>query len=268
MNWIAILIAVGVLTALGILFGVILSLADKKFFVPTDERVAAVRCCLGGANCGACGFAGCDAFAESVVAGKAKVDGCPAGGSDTAAAIGKIMGIEAVPGEKRVAKAMCRSSCNESAVRYDYAGYKSCSLAATLSGGPNNCRFSCIGLGDCAKVCAFGAIDVKGGKASVDPTKCTACGRCVDVCPRNILQLVPYADDCAVVLCRNRDVGKAARAVCEHACIACGKCTKVCEYDAIILQDGIATIDYEKCQRCGKCVAACPLKCIEFMKVQ
>ncbi len=265
MDWMAILIAAGVLLALGVIFGVILSLADKKFFVPTDERVQQVRCCLGGANCGACGFAGCDAFAESVVEGNAKIDGCPPGGSEAAQAIGKIMGIEAPIGEKKVAKAMCRGTCDHAKSRYEYDEYTSCSLAVTLAGGPKECRFSCVGLGDCVKVCSFGGIRIEDGVAKVDTSLCTACGMCVNVCPRDILQLVPDIPDCAVVLCRNGDVGKAARAVCDQACFACGKCTRVCEHNAIILQNGIATIDYEACVRCGKCVEACPAHCIQLM---
>ena len=265
MDWIAILIAAGVLLALGAVFGIILSLADKKFFVPTDERVQAVRGCLGGANCGACGFAGCDAFAESVVEGKAKINGCPPGGNEAAQAIGAIMGIEAEQGEKKTAMVMCRGTCDRAKMRYDYDEYASCSLAASLAGGPKMCRFSCVGFGDCVKVCAFDAITVVDGLAVIDHDKCTACGQCVGVCPRNIIQLVPDVPECAVVLCRNEDFGKAAKASCDHACFACGKCTKVCPSNASILQNGIAVIDYEKCERCGKCVDACPCHCIQLM---
>ena len=74
MNVTAILLSAGVMVVLGVLFGVILTIADKKFKVEVDPRVEAVRACLGGANCGACGYAGCDAFADAVVAGKAPVN--------------------------------------------------------------------------------------------------------------------------------------------------------------------------------------------------
>lgn len=265
MDWIAILIAAGVLLALGVIFGIILSLADKKFFVPTDERVQAVRGCLGGANCGACGFAGCDAFAESVVEGTASVNGCPPGGNETAKAIGEIMGVEAAVGEKKTAKAMCRGTCGHAKMRYDYDEYTSCSLAVSLAGGPKQCRFSCVGLGDCVKVCPFDAIEINNGIAEINRDKCTACGQCVGVCPRGIIELVPDIPECAVVLCKNEDFGKAAKSVCDYACIACGKCVKVCPTHAVILQNGVAVIDYDKCERCGACVDACPCHCIQLM---
>ena len=94
MNVTAILLSAGVMVVLGVLFGVILTIADKKFKVEVDPRVEAVRACLGGANSGACGYAGCDAFADAVVAGKAPVNGCsPSGakGAEAIAAIGSYM---------------------------------------------------------------------------------------------------------------------------------------------------------------------------------
>ena len=76
MSTTAILYGIAVLGGLGVVFGVILSFADKVFAVPVDERVALVRENVAGANCGACGYAGCDPFAEAVVRGEAPVNGC------------------------------------------------------------------------------------------------------------------------------------------------------------------------------------------------
>ena len=262
MNLIPIIYAVAVLAALGIAFGVVLAIAGKKFAVETDERVGKVRAALGGANCGACGFAGCDAFAAAVVEGTAKPNGCPAGGAKTAKAIAKIMGLE-VDGEMEpmVARVRCNGGCGNSADRYQYEGLRSCRGAAAYAGGPKLCEFGCIGLGDCYNACKFGAISVYDGIAHIDPAKCTGCGACMKVCPRGIINLLPRSKT-VVVMCRNKAVGKIARTQCKVACVGCGRCERNCPSDAIHVVDGVALIDETKCTRCGACVEGCPMHCI------
>lgn len=257
----AILYALLALGALGLVFGLVLGVADKKFHVEVDPRVEKVRACLGGANCGACGFAGCDAFAEAVVAGKVLPNGCPAGGAATACAIGEVLGITVETKAPVVARVICQGTCGVAKERYEYDGYKSCRVAASMAGGPKQCRFSCVGLGDCALACAFDAITMKDGIAYIDEKKCVGCGACVDVCPHNVIHLKP-ADASVLVRCQNRDVARVARDVCMKACIACGRCVKTCKYDAIKVENGFAVIDEEKCTRCGECAEVCPCKCI------
>ena len=63
-----ILIATVTIVAIGVIVGAGLVYTGKKFYVPVDEREAAVRECLPGNNCGACGYAGCDAMAAAIVA--------------------------------------------------------------------------------------------------------------------------------------------------------------------------------------------------------
>ena len=149
MNWIAILAALGVLGALGLLFGLVLGVVGKKFAVETDERVARVRDCLGGANCGACGYAGCDAFAEAVVKGEAKPNGCTPGGTKAAKAIGAIMGMDVSAMVPKVARVRCNGTCDNVASRYEYTGVQSCRAAASIAGGPKECHYGCLGYGDC-----------------------------------------------------------------------------------------------------------------------
>ena len=119
MNVTAILLSAGVMVVLGVLFGVILTIADKKFKVEVDPRVEAVRACLGGANCGACGYAGCDAFADAVVAGKAPVNGCSPSGAKGAEAIAAIMGVSAEAEERKVARVICQGDCGVAKERYN-----------------------------------------------------------------------------------------------------------------------------------------------------
>ncbi|MBQ3552534.1 MAG: RnfABCDGE type electron transport complex subunit B [Clostridia bacterium] len=265
MDWILILTALGILAVLGAVFGVILGVAGKKFAVEVDERVERIRDQLGGANCGACGFAGCDAFAEAVVSGEARPDACTPGGAKTAAEIGRIMGVEvdtsAVP---MVARVLCLGSNGVVGERYEYHGVRSCRVAAGLAGGPKQCRFSCIGLGDCALVCSANGIRIEDGLAKIEREKCIGCGMCINACPRNVIELVP-ADIKVEVCCRNTDVGKAAMSVCMRACVGCKRCERECPQEAIKVIDGYARIDHDKCTRCGICVERCPRLCIKFV---
>ena len=262
MDWIAILSALAVLGALGLVFGLVLGVVGKKFAVETDERVAQVRECLGGANCGACGYAGCDAFAEAVVKGEAPANGCTPGGAKAAAAIGAIMGVEVSATEPKVARVRCNGTCENAAVRYTYTGLTSCRAAAAISGGPKECHYGCLRYGDCMARCAFGAISLADGIAHVDADKCTGCGMCEEACPRGIIHLLPR-DKTIVVTCRNKAIGKLARLQCKTACVGCRRCERNCPSDAIHVEDGVAVIDESKCTRCGACVAGCPMHCIQ-----
>ena len=261
MNVMQILFAVLVLGGIGLLFGLILGFVGKKFAVETDERVQRVRECLGGANCGACGYAGCDAFAEAVVQGSAPVNGCTPGGNAAAEAIGEIMGVSAEALEPVVARVRCSGNCDNMIVRYDYEGMQSCRAAASIAGGPKACHFACVGLGDCMRACKFGAIVLEDGVAKVDPNKCTGCGMCEAACPRQIIHLLPRSQT-ILVACRNKATGRLARLQCKTACVGCGRCVKQCPSEAITVVDGVAQIDEQKCTRCGACVPACPMHCI------
>lgn len=250
-----------VLGGVGLIFGLVLTFAAKAFKVEADERVEQVRECLSGANCGGCGYPGCDSFAKAVVAGEAPVNGCIPAGNTGAKKIAAIMGVEAEHVERKAACVMCQGVSGEAKDKYQYDGYQSCLAAAGMAGGPKDCRFACLGLGDCVNKCKFGAISIKNGVAVVDPDKCTACGTCVETCPRHVISLLPRSQKVAV-RCHNTDNAKAARAVCTNACIGCGRCTKECEFGAIVVENGLAHIDAEKCTACGKCVSVCPCNSI------
>ncbi len=261
MNIAAIIYALAIMGVLGMAFGGMLSVADKKFAVEVDTRVEAIRSVLPGANCGACGHVGCDAFAEAVVAGTAPANGCLAGGASTSAAIGDILGVSVAPSAQKVARVLCQGTTSVARDRYEYDGYRSCRVAASLSGGPKQCRFACIGLGDCLAVCKFGAIQLKDGIVQIDKRRCVGCGACAEVCPHNVIHMLP-PEAKVIVRCRNEDVARTARDVCMRACIACGRCVKECKYDAIKIENGFARIDPEKCTLCTECIPVCPCKCI------
>ncbi len=261
MNTTAILYAAAVLGGLGILFGLILTFADKNFAVPVDERVARVREAVAGANCGACGYAGCDAYAQAVVSGEASITACTPGGKKTAEALAEIMGQAVGDIAPTVARLLCQGETGVVNMRYEYQGPQSCHLANQLAGGPTACAWGCIGYGDCVKVCMFDAMKIENGIVVIDEEKCTSCAMCVKECPRTLIKLLPREAK-VTVRCLNQASAKDARAACSKACIACRRCEKACNYDAIHVIDNCAIIDPEKCTLCGECVKVCPTKCI------
>lgn len=256
-----ILYATGVLGALGIIFGTILTFAGKAFHVEIDPRVAEVRACLAGVNCGACGYVGCDAYAEAVAKGEAPPTLCAPAGNEAAQEIARIMGVNADQMDKKVARLLCQGTIGIAGDRYTYDGYQSCRVAAGIAGGPKDCEYGCIGLGDCVGHCAFGAMSIRGGVVHIDEALCTACGACVPVCPRNVIELMPIRQK-VTVRCLNVDIARHARADCMRACIACKRCVQTCQYDAIHVENNVARIDPEKCTQCGDCIKVCPCKCI------
>lgn len=257
-----ILLAALVIGITGLLIGLLLGVAGKKFAVEVDERVILVREELPGNNCGGCGYAGCDGLADAIVKGEAPVNACPVGGPSVAEAIGKIMGTSAEAGERRVAFVKCNGTCDKTSVLYNYYGIHDCKKLALIPGeGDKACNYGCMGYGSCVKACAFDAIHIVNGVALVDKEKCVSCGKCVEECPKHLIELVPYEAK-HIVQCSSHDKGKDVKAVCEVGCIGCGICVKQCEYDAITLENNLAYIDQSKCTKCGKCAEKCPAKII------
>ena len=249
------------LGGLGIIFGLMLAFAAKKFAVKIDDRVSRVREHLSGANCGACGYPGCDGYAAAVVAGKAPCDLCRPAGSGAAKEIGKIMGVEVPDSEPYKAYPRCNGSIGNTKETFDYDGIQTCAAANLFAGGFKSCRFACLGLGDCVKACQFDAIHIKDGIPTVDVDKCVGCGACAKACPKNVISVIP-AELPVVLSCRNADLGKNVRDVCTRGCISCHKCERTCEHGAITFENNLPSFNMEKCVKCGKCADACPTKCI------
>ena len=261
-----IIFAIVVLGLLGALFGAVLGLASKIFHVDQDPRLEQVRECLAGANCGGCGYPGCDGYAAAVVAG-GPTNKCVVAGPDAAAKIGEIMGVSADATEKMVAHVTCSGSNDVAQPRFNYSGPKTCQ-AAMLFGGRDSkdCRFACVGLGTCVEACQFGAMSVDNGVAHVDREKCVACGACADVCPKKIIEMVPYKQK-VIPTCSSQEKGGVVMKQCDVGCIGCMKCQRECplkDGPAITVENNLAHIDYSRCIGCGKCATVCPRNIIKW----
>lgn len=261
-----ILIPVISLTAMAVLFAGILAWADNKFKVEKDSRVEEILAALPGANCGGCGFAGCAAFAEAVVNGKAPINGCPVGRKKVADEISKIMGASSEEqGERFVANLVCQGDHEAAKVKMVYHGIQDCRAAVLIDGGDKSCPYGCLGLGTCVRVCPFDAISMgDNGLPVFNQELCTGCNKCRDACPKGVIRMVPDTTQ-IIAACNSHDKGPAVLKVCKVGCIACGKCVKTCPADAITLVDNLAVIDPHKCTGCGACVEACPTKTIVHM---
>lgn len=258
-----IFLSIAVLGGMAVIFGVGLGYAGVKFEVKEDERIAEVRNFLPGANCGACGFIGCDDLAAAIVNGSASPNSCPAANAAAAVSISEIMGVEATTEAQKIAIVKCGANQSNSTYNYRYEGLNSCMAAAQLSnGGSKACRYGCIGGGSCVTACKFDAVSIVDGLAVINEEKCTACGMCVKACPKNLIELIPQKSSVRV-LCNSCDNGKTVRANCSVGCIGCKMCEKVCKYDAVSVKDFLAKIDYSKCTLCGECVKKCPTKSID-----
>lgn len=256
-----ILITTLVITAIGIVVGAGLVFTGKKFYVEVDERESAVREVLPGNNCGACGYAGCDAMAAAIAKGEAPVNGCPVGGAAVAERIGEIMGAEAGAVERKIAFVRCKGSCAVTNNQGTYVGVADCRTASLNGIHTADCDYGCLGLGSCVKVCPENAIRIVDGVAVVNRKKCVGCGLCAKACPKGLIELIPESKR-VIVQCMNRDKGPAVRKVCSAGCIGCMLCVKQCESDAIHVTNHLAAVEYDKCIQCGKCVEKCPAKVI------
>lgn len=258
---IRILIPVAAMAFLGLVFGVGLAYALKIFGIKLDPEIFKILSHLPGSNCGACGKAGCAAFAEALKKGEAMPSGCVVSNEEARRSISELLGIVHTSKVRKVATVLCNGG-SRAKEKYVYRGIRSCRAAALVFGGFKLCSFGCLGLGDCADVCPFDAITIGGdGLPVVDEKKCTACGNCVKACPKSLYVILPDAVK-YYVKCSSRDPGALTAKVCSSGCIACLKCERACPEHAARVDAHLSKIDPARCRNLGLCFEACPTKVI------
>lgn len=261
----SIFISIAIVGVVGLLAAVLLSVASTLFAVETNEKEELIRDVLPGANCGSCGYSGCDAYAKALANEEGIAPNlCRPGGQHALLGISNILGVEAEEIEEVAAFVSCQGDCNTCRITEEYQGIQSCAAAKMIYGGPYGCNHGCLGLGDCQKVCESGAIEVINNISYINRDKCIACGKCVKVCPNQVIKLLPKRR-ASVVPCSNEDKGVYVRKECQKGCIACMKCEKNCPNGAIKVENNLAHIDYSKCTGCGKCADNCPVGCLKML---
>jgi len=253
--------AIIILGALGLIYGLGLAFASKKFHVEVDPKIEAIVEALPSANCGACGYPGCAGYAEAIVMNDEELNKCAPGGATVVSEIAAIMGKEASAAERKVAVIKCQSGgTNNTFFRYEYQGVPTCKAAVMINNGPNLCSWGCVFQNDCIAACQFDAISIdENGMRVVDKEKCTGCGACVKACPRNLIELAGEKKR-VHILCSSHDKGAESRKVCGNktACIGCTLCVKKCPKDAIEMKNNLAVLNYDLCIMCGLCADVCP----------
>ncbi len=241
-----------------LVLGLILGIVSKVFQIPVNQLQVDLQAVLPGANCGACGFSGCEGYSVYLANGGTETGKCPVGGSDVSSELAALLGVPAKPVVPLVAHVMCKGDCHHTAKRFHYRGTMRCNAAQGIFSGPGSCTFGCMGFGDCVEKCPYEAIDIIDGIAVINKVKCKACGICVTVCPKKIIFIVPRYNNDYKVECRNKWPGGETKKHCSVGCIGCQRCFKICPSEAITMDGPLAVIDPYKCTHCNKCYEVCP----------
>lgn len=226
---------------------VILYFTAQKFAVPSNPLADDIDSLLPQANCGACGKAGCRDFANACASADKDTFAtlyCPVGGKTVMQKVAMALGFSATEKAETCAVLRCNGTCQNAPEKNIYTGLRNCRVANMITAGTGGCPDGCLRFGDCVSVCKFDAlkIDQVTGIPVVDADKCTSCGACVNICPRQLFEIRPVSaeNQQVYVACRNTQKGAVARKNCQAACIACLKCTKLCP--AVTVENNLSYI--------------------------
>lgn len=255
------------MAGLGLFFASVLAFANRKLKVKEDPKIFRIENALPGVNCGACGFTGCRQYAEALAGSEAAPDLCKAGGDGVISALSDILGIRIEKKIKKIAVVHCGADAPTRKKKAVYRGIQTCAAAQNIFGGENSCDYGCVGFGDCQVACPFGAITMRSGLPVVDKEKCTACGKCITACPRDIISVEERpTENILSVACNNPEKGGETRKVCTVGCIACGVCQRLTE-GVFHIEDNLARVRYAemtKIKNIEEVIKKCPTRCIKW----
>jgi RnfABCDGE-type electron transport complex B subunit len=254
-----------VLGSVGFIFSIVLALLGKRLKVEEDPLVTQILELLPGLNCGACGFSGCKAFARSLVSNRTLIL-CRPAGEEVSKRIAALLNLEMKEATSLKAVVRCGADLNQKKNSGEYSGPQSC-IFANIVGAALDCKYGCLGFGDCVEICPTKAISMDNKKVYIDIKKCIGCGRCSKACPRNLFELLSYKEGESIyfVACSNKEKTSFVRRVCKRGCIACGLCTRV-EDSPFYLKDNLSYLNYQKATSpdvLDKAKKACPTHCID-----
>lgn len=253
------------MAGLGLFFALVLAVVNQKLKVKEDPMVKRIENTLPRLNCGACGFASCRLYAEALVRGRALPDQCKAGGDEVLTSLSDILGVKVEKKVKELAIVHCGADISKRKKKASYVGIKTCIAAHNTSGGEILCEYGCFGYGDCMRACPFGAITMVNGLPKIDKDRCTACGKCVIACPRDLITVEELsAKDFIYVACNNQDKRPETIKTCPVGCIACGLCQKLTG-GIFHVEENLAWVQYDKMKNVTdpeQVVKKCPTKCI------
>lgn len=259
-----------IMVGVGLVFGFTLALANKKFSIEINPLIHIVEDVLPKGQCGACGYAGCMAYAEAVVLNPdVSPNLCIPGKAAVAEKVAELTGKAAEAVEPRIAHIGCAGGTGKAVMSFNYSGIQDCVAANLVNQGPKGCKYGCLGFGTCVGVCAFDALSMgEDGLPVVNAKKCTGCGACEKACPKHVIRMLPL-DAHVKVDCNSKDKGAVARKLCTTACIGCGICVKNCPYEAIKIVNNLAVVDPAICaEKCSDptCYVKCPTKAINLAR--
>lgn len=261
------LLSAGILGGVAFTFAVLIAIANKKLRVWEDPRIEAVVAMLPGSNCGACGAAGCRSFAEELIGGQRQPAQCTQLAGDDVASIADYLGVEAGKALKRVARLLCAGGTNVTVRRAEYMGVPTCGAAAAVAAGGKACAWACLGLADCERSCDYDAIFMNdNGLPVVVPERCTACGDCVEACPRDLFVILPLEEK-LLVQCRSLLEGEKAEELCRVACNGCGLCATDAAPGLVQIVNGLAVVNDDLYQLADpRATARCPTGAITWVE--
>jgi H+/Na+-translocating ferredoxin:NAD+ oxidoreductase subunit B len=240
---VTVLTAVLALGGLTFVLATLLLVAGRALYVEEDPRLDVVEALLPASNCGACGYPGCRAFAEALVGGGVSPANCTVSSAEGHSNIAALLGVAVGEVQKVVARLACAGGDNVARRRADYQGPATCISAAQVAGGGKDCYWGCLGFGDCSVACEFDAITMDQHQLPVvDEERCTACGDCVDACPKNLFSLQNSSNQ-LWVRCRNEEFGDGILEACEVGCTACGRCA-VDAPQVVNMSGNLPVVDY------------------------